>query len=232
MKKNHTALSRVLRQATFLGSAFLVSTAALAQGLPDQTEGGLVRVKDSKMMAVYVQPGVDFSGYDQIILDKAVVAFEKNWERDYNRGRRSASGRVTDKDMQEIRDKLSEMFHEVFAEELTSNGYTLTDTPGENVLQIEPAIIDLDVTAPDLDKAGRSQTYAENAGSMTLVLELFDSKTGDALAKGMDYREDPARGFAQWQTSVSNRAAAKRLLKHWAELLRKGLDEARAQTGE
>ena len=129
--------------------------------------------------------------------------------------------------MDRIKISVKELFMEVFSEELENGGYTLATERAEDVLIVKPAIIDLDVNAPDIMSAGRTTTYARSAGSMTLYLELYDSETDDLLAKALDPKADRDSGFMQWQTGPANRAAAKRMMKPWAEALRKGLDKAR-----
>ena len=61
---------------------------------------------------------------------------------------------------------------------------------------------------------------------MTLYLELYDSVTDDLLVQAMDSKADRDNGHMQWQTGVSNRAAARRLMRPWAEALVAGLNEA------
>jgi hypothetical protein len=121
---------------------------------------------------------------------------------------------------------------EVFTEELEKGGYELATERAEDVLIVKPAIIDLNVNAPDIRTAGRSNTYTDSAGSMTLYIELYDSETDDLLAKALDPTADRQSGFMQWQTGPANRAAGKRMMRPWAEALRKGLDRAREVTGE
>jgi hypothetical protein len=106
----------------------------------------------------------------------------------------------------------------------------MTTEDGEDVLLVTPAIVDLDVTAPDLPQANRSMSYSESAGEMTLKLELFDSITNDKIATATDRKRDYRDGYLQWRTSVSNRADAKRMMTAWAKALRSALDEARAAT--
>jgi hypothetical protein len=65
---------------------------------------------------------------------------------------------------------------------------------------------------------------------MTLNLELFDSLTGDKIAKATDRKRDFRRGYVEWRTSVSNRADARRMMTSWAKALRSALDEARSAT--
>lgn len=71
-----------------------------------------------------------------------------------------------------------------------------------------------------------SRSYTDSSGRMTLKLELRDSETGDLIAVASDRRESPYRGYAQWTTSVSNKADARRMLQKWAVGLRERLDEA------
>ena len=61
-------------------------------------------------------------------------------------------------------------------------------------------------------------------------MELYDSQTDDLLAKALDPTGDRNSAHMQWQTSVSNKAAARRMMKPWAEALRKGLDRSREVT--
>ena len=123
---------------------------------------------------------------------------------------------------------MSELFSNVFTEELIENGgYTITDQIGDDIMRIKPAIVDLDVYAPDTMSAGRTTQFTESAGRMTLKLEIYDSVTGDLIATLSDRKESPRRGYMQWTSSVSNRAEAQRMLRQWANDLVKRLDEAR-----
>jgi len=195
--------------------------------LPEYTIEGLKRVTNPEDLAiVYVEPGADLSQYDRVYLVEPYVAFKKNWQRDQNRG----TIKVRTSDMDRIKVNVKELFMEVFTEELEKGGYELANERAEDILIVKPAIIDLDVNAPDIMSAGRSNTYTDHAGSMTLYLELYDSETDDLLAKALDPKADRRAGFMQWQTGPANRAAAKRMMQPWAEALRQGLDRAREGT--
>lgn len=205
-------------------TAMLASCASLAgDEYPEVTEEGLHKVKDSQLGLVYAKQDADFSVYDRIWLVEPAVAFKKNWQREQNR---SQPFKVNKNDMQRIRDGLAEMFTEVFTAELTEGGYTLVEEADEDVLIVRPAIINLDVRAPDTSSAGRSYQYAESAGEMTLYVELYDSVTGDLVAKALDRRRDRESGYFDWHTRITNRDAADKILKSWAKTLRQGLDEA------
>lgn len=207
----------------------LLASPALAKDeLPEITVDGLVRVSGSEWAVVYAEPDADLSGYNKVVVLETAVAFKKNWQRDFNRD--SRANRVTDQDMERIRNKLSKEFGEVFRQVLEADdGYPVVDEKGADVLLLRPAIVDLDVTAPADLGVGRSQIYADNAGAMSLYLEIYDSLTGDLIAKGYDRKADRRAAFMNWQTSVSNRQAADRILKAWAQSLRDALDEAHAK---
>jgi hypothetical protein len=122
---------------------------------------------------------------------------------------------------------MSELFLEVFTEELEDGGYAVVDAPGESVMIIRPAIIDLDVAAPDLPTAGRVDSYVTSAGSAGLYAEFFDSVTAQILGRVVDYKAARDRGTFQWATSASNRAEARLVLRSWATMLVNRLDEIR-----
>jgi hypothetical protein len=220
------------RTLLLIPSAFFVLFSATAQAkkqdLPDVTVDGLHRVPDSELAVVYAEPGADLGPYNRVLLVDAGVAFKKNWERDQRRSSAQPL-RISSSDVERIKKTLAEEFHTVFKNALQEAGYELTDEAAEDVMIVRPAIINLDVNAPDTLSAGRSRTYASSAGEMTLYIELYDSVTGDIIAKALDRRIDNTyNGFYTWSNSVTNKAAADRILKGWAAILVNALDEARS----
>lgn len=197
--------------------------------LPEITEEGLHKLKDTNLGLVYADPEADLSVYQRVKLLEPSVAFKKNWQRNQNR---SYSFKVKTSDMERMKADLAELFLEVFTEELTEGGYELTEEIAEDVLLVRPAIVNLDVTTPDTNTPNRTYQFAESAGEMTLYVELYDAETGAIIAKALDRKKDRERGYMQWQTKVTNTQAAKRILKSWAKTLREGLDEARAVTAK
>ncbi len=203
------------------------SADAQKQEFPDVTVNGLHRVPDSKLAIVYAEPGADLSPYKRVQLLDAYVAFTKNWERD-QRSRSATSFRINSKDIEKIKNSLAAEFQTVFKNALEEAGYQVTDETGEDVMIIRPAIINLDITAPDTPHVGRINSYTSSAGEMTLYIELYDSLTGDIIAQALDRRIDRSNaGFYTWTNSVTNRSAAQRILKGWANILVNALSEAR-----
>jgi hypothetical protein len=219
----------IILSLVILATVPLTTIAKDKKELPEYTVEGLKRVTNPKDLAiVYVEPGADLSQYDRVYLVEPYVAFKKNWQRDQNRG----TIKVRTSDMDRIKVNVKDIFMEVFTEELEKGGYELANERAEDVLIVKPAIIDLDVNAPDVRTAGRTNTYTDHAGSMTLYIELYDAETDDLLAKALDPTADRRAGFMQWQTGPANRAAGIRMMRPWAEALRKGLDRAHEETGE
>ena len=204
-----------------------ISPAWAKKNLPAVNDEGMELVKDSDLATVYADPGADLSIYKRIWLEDATVAFKKNWQRDQNR---SHSFKVQTKDMERIIEDVATLFREVFTKELLDGGYKLVEEASDDVLIVKPAIVDLDVVAPDVQRASRTKSYSESAGEMTLNLELFDSITGDKIVKATDRQRDYRRGYIQWRTSVSNRSDARRMMTSWAKALRTTLDEAKSAT--
>ena len=124
---------------------------------------------------------------------------------------------------------LQGQFKKIFTEELQKGGrYQVTDSGGPDVLILRPGLINIQVNAPDLMAAGRSATYVESAGAMTIYLELWDSASNTILARVVDGKVDP-RLYGQRTSSVTNRAAAERMLRSWADELRTRLDLVRGK---
>jgi hypothetical protein len=209
----------------------LYSLSALAekQEFPEVTEDGLHLVDNSRMSVVYVEPGADLAPYTRVQLLEPEVAFKKNWERNQRSrsvSKLSVSSTVNTK---KIKKDLAEEFGVVFTKTLEEGGYELTDEAGADVLMIRPSIINLDINAPATHGTGRTSSYTRSAGEMTLYIELFDSETGDLIAKALDRRVDNPNdvGFYTWTTSMSNRSAAQNILQGWADILLNALNDAK-----
>ena len=204
--------------------ALIATGLASGKDIPDNWDG-LVRVKAKKMGAVYVAPGADFRSYTKVMLDAPLVAFRKNWMKDINKSNVGISGDVTEEDAKKILEKAKTGFTEVFTKEFQKAGITLVTQPGDDVLRLSPAVVDLYINAPDTMSAGRSRTYTMEAGEATLALEARDSTTNALLGRAVDRRETQGTGFAQVTVSVTNIAEFERLFSQWAKIAINGLRE-------
>ena len=185
---------------------------------------GLHLVENSKVAVAYINPDADFSVYTQVAILEPFVTFRPNWKRDQNRTR---SRNITDSDMERIKTDVAVLFRKVFIEKLEADdGYEVVDALGEEVLLLRPAIINLDVTAPDKKQAGRNITLTASAGAATIYIELYDSVTGAILGRASDRRVSRnGAGVWTWSNTVSNSAGARRIFGRWASTLRDFLDK-------
>lgn len=213
-----------------LSSVALLACSTTETSAPTVASDGLVLLPDTKFQEVYRDPNAELNGYTEIGLAPCKVAFKKNWVRDQNSNRMDLSNRVTQKDVDKIKDELSSACDEKFRAALLEDpAYTIVDAfaEGEHVLVLHPSIVNLDINAPDIRTAGMSRTYTTSSGEMTLKLELEDATTGATIARAIDKRRGMDTSRLQWSSSVSNAAEANRTLTRWAKILREGLDEAR-----
>ena len=205
---------------TTLGAVLAAALGAACAGesrVPDITHDGLERVSGSRVERAWVKPGLDLSQYTHVGLLDSFVSFRRNWRMNHPG--------VRTRDMERIKSTLADEFRRVFTEELERGGYPVVTAPDDHVLLVRPAIIDLDVAAPDTMSGGRSNSFTTSAGRMTLVVEFLDSVSGEILARAIDRRQARNTGNIRWTTRGTNRQAARRILRRWARLLVAKLDE-------
>jgi hypothetical protein len=231
--KTQIALTAVL--------AVLVGTVATAQAADDDwppkvTSDGLTLVEGTKVAAVWVLDGADFSEYKRVMIVDVGVAFKKNWRRDYNRDERSLSMQVSKSDAEKIKQRVADEVKKVFTAELEKAGYEVADYDVKlaeaDILVLRPAIGDLVVTAPDTQSAGMSRTFTAGAGAMTLYLDFFDSVTSSTLARVVDRKQAQENSVMQMSNRVTNKSEADRMLKKWAGLLIAKMDTVMGKDGK
>jgi hypothetical protein len=212
------------------GLIFACAQAVFADEPPPQvSKDGLQLVKQTKERLVYLRPGAKFSQYDRVAVLDCYVEFQKNWARDYNSETVSLNQQVTDDDIKRMKSALAAEFKRVFVTELTKGGYQVVDAAAPDVLVLRPALVNVQVTAPDLMTPGINGAVVRSAGSATLYLELWDSSTNTILARVLDAKADQ-QPFAQPANRVTNTAAADRILTSWANDLVRHLNAARGKT--
>lgn len=196
---------------------------AFAASMPANWDG-MVQVKSKRMRYVYLLPGADFRAYHKVMLDPTEIAFKKDWQRDFNRTSRDLGSKVTDSQIKRAIDEGGQAANAIFAKAYAEGGYPVVGAPGPDVLRIRTGIINLSVTAPDRMSAGRSRSYAQEAGYATLVIEARDSMTGALLGRAVDPRV-AGDNMALMRNSVTNRGDFRLLGERWAKASVAGLGE-------
>ena len=230
MKHRNSVRSLLATAALCVSLALVYSVRIAAQESPPEvSKDGLHLYKQTRQRIAYVRPGATFTQYKRVALLDCLVEFSKDWVKDYNSGQRDLSRKIRDSDLERAKKDLQAQFKRIFTKELQEGGrYQITDSAGPDVLVLRPALINIQVNAPDLMSAGRSTTYIQSAGSMTIYLELWDSVSNTLLARVVDGKVDPTL-YGQMASSVTNRAAADRMLTSWADELRTRLDLVRGK---
>jgi hypothetical protein len=210
-----------LLTAAFLGALSMVAPNP-ALGLETSFDG-LERVESRRIAIAYLAPDADFGVFTRVKILEPTVAFRANWQRDQNRNR---TRNISTRDMERIKADVASLFLEVFEQRLTSGGYEVTDKVGDDVLIVQPAIIDLDIAAPDTRSGSSQRTFTASAGAATIYVELFDAATGQIIGRGADRQASRVTGgFMTWSNRVTNRAEARTVLQRWADALVSFLDE-------
>jgi hypothetical protein len=212
-------------------TASLMLVAGVADAAKPQADwDGLTQVKSKRFKLVYLRPGADFRGYTKVMIQPTEVAFHKDWARDYNRGSRSLSSRVSDRDVQDAVKRGVLAANDIFAEAWSKGGYAIATTPAPDVVSVKTGILDIRVTAPDIRSAARSYSFANEAGSATFFVEVRDSMTGELLGRAVDQRLAGDNSTA-WRTSVSNQGDFRNLVRDWATASVRGMAELKSLSG-
>lgn len=215
---------------TLIAAVISIAGCQSASEAPQVSPDGMQLEMSTRSAVAYKKEGVDFSEYNKVLILPSQVAFKKNWQRDYNRDQIGTSMRLKDKDVVRIKESVAKLFDEVFTEEFTKdNKNVLADEAATGVLLMKPVILNLDVNAPDLRSAANVRTFTRETGEATLFLELYDSVSGEILARIIDVETVGDNNYTQWATRVSNTADAKRTIRKWAEALRTRYEETQAE---
>lgn len=208
-------------------AAMLLAAPALAASKADlkaaMSHDGLQPTKVKGVDLDYVLPGASLAAYTKVKLDPVEVAFSKDW----NPTRPGSRIKVTPEERESIRQGVAKIVHEEFAKAVQAKGsYQVVDASGPDVLRVKVHIVNLYVTAPDINGAPRSRTYVVSAGEMTLFAELVDSDSGAVLARVTDRREARESGTLTLSSSNVNADEARTITSSWARILRDALDKA------
>ena len=191
----------------------------------ETTFDGLVRVDNSVLSKVWVRPGVDMSGYTKLL--PVITNIQYAAARDYRGNMSLRSGQdnfpMSDAEKERFEKAANEVFLEEFAK---SQKFALTDQLGDDVLFIRVEI--LDVTSMVPPEGPGQRFYVRTIGEAGLVLEVYDSKEKQILARAADRR---AFNFPGDQIRMTSRgiteAQVKNGLRAWARTLVSGLDSVK-----
>ncbi|MBL0143947.1 MAG: DUF3313 family protein [Betaproteobacteria bacterium] len=221
---------KILIRAAIVVLACLAGKTCLAQSPAASDAEGLVAIKARNVDRAWLLPGADFRPYTKVLLKNADVAFQKDWLRDMNSNRGARPSQVTKSDARKIVEAARSGFDEIWAQAFRSSGYAVVTSPGGDVLEVSPRVVDLYVNAPDVLNAAGTRLYTVEAGEATLRMDIRDSLTGTLLGRVADHRETLKTPRAQATDSVTNREQFAQMFAVWALVAAKGLQELKANS--
>jgi len=154
---------------------------------------------------------------------------EVRFSKDWNPTRTGSQIPLGAEQREEIRSGMAKLVYEQFVKALAEKGgYPVVSESGPDVLRLKIYIVNLYVNAPDNPSAGRSRTFAMSAGEMTLFMELYDSESGQILARVADRQLGRTSAMAKKASQVTNIGEAEDIAAAWARILRDAFDRAHA----
>jgi len=214
--------------------AFLPTASALAADPPTQPRNrgearemfstdGLTKTSIKGIDVAYLRPDARLSEYKSVLVRPVEVSLRRDWAR----SSAVPSLRPRAEDVARIRLRVATYVREEFEKELAEAGIAQAQEPGDDVLEIDLAIVDLFAAAPDVQKTGQSDVLALSAGEMTLVGELRDSVSGETQFRFYDHGEARKWMRPRRITVNQNEGEARLIARDWAKALREGLQAAR-----
>ena len=170
----------------------------------------LRQIDSPNLDELYLRPDYDLSRFDSLYVATPEINFEKGWREDQN---------VRDRDEERIRELLANETVRVFKDELPrGTGLPAVSSPGPSTLVITPTISNLYLNSPFNSRGYQITVLAEDAGYMTMNVELTDSD-GKVLLKMSDKGRTRRYTDYRQQERVRNLHESNRLLKGWSQEL-------------
>jgi hypothetical protein len=193
----------------------------------DITYDGLARKEKSTLQNVWIKTDIDLVSYTHYQLD---VDLEFRVPRGDDANTRTREFTLAEADRQ----SLTEVVENTFSKELLKSIYFKeSPAPGPDVARFHIRLIDIVALMPknpdegpgaNIDTASTAALYVSSVGEATLVGEVFDSTTGEILARFVERRAaQQAVGGVQ-----SSRASGWREImpgiERWGRIVREGMD--------
>lgn len=214
-----------MRESRHSSSQFVLVLAAISvvAGVPTQSRAdgalnyeGLADVNVRSLDRAQVRPDVVFSVYTGVMLDDVEVAF-----RTPDRSERQFP--LDDEQKTNFQECLSQAY---LSELVALRNLELVSEPGRDILQLSIRVQDVTATAQprSVAGAGRAAMALQAVGEATLVIELFDSQSGEILARGVDTKAIEGAAMAQDGGLVSRWEDVDKLCARWASTTRQRLE--------
>lgn len=192
----------------------------LSQPDPNRFE----RLQTKSSSRVYRRVGASLAPYNKILLQPLDVELRSGWN--------PAQDSQSKIDLQDARQRIATVFQDEMTRALQATGrYSVTSSPGPDVIELKPQIVDLYIKA--VDEANKSDsgvsTYELNDSELTLIGDLRDSMTGTVLYRFYD-QQHSKQGSTMMESREGRTEQFRGLVAGWAAQLTAALDAARTQS--
>jgi len=193
-----------------------------SSGEPATTDG-LYRLRASRVAGVFARPGASLSGYEAILIDPVSVSYKDEPRPASTMSRSRGNYALDDAGME----RLKQIYRESLERELTRReAFTVAHEAGPGVLRVTGHIVNLVVNVPPM--RGGERDFVFDAGEMTLVLDVRDSRSDEPLMRIVDRRAirpgSTSLAGAYESGPVTNTGALRDLFFEWALVLRDWID--------
>ncbi len=177
---------------------------------------GLQTVRSDRFSQGQVRPGVDFTQYEAVYVNEPELDF-----RTPDRSQQEFP--LTDEQKNRFRDTLIASFVEEFTE---NSSITFVDKTGARVITLDVRVLDIAARIPgrSVGRVGRGGFALDATGSVTFVLEVSDSETGEILARGVETRALQGAATRADGGMTTTWEGVDVLTDRWAEASRTGLE--------
>lgn len=173
---------------------------------------GLKRMPDEEGVIVYDREGVDFAAYDKFIMDPVKVVYTNEEMRNLD---------------QEKLKEIQEYFVTSFTKKLEEGGYEVVKTPSEGTMQIQIAIVDLQVPSAAYNAVQIvGSPVAVTVGSITIEAAFRDASTKRLESVAVAQRRGDRLSGTPW----SNWSDVQDSVDAWAEEFRGFMDSVREES--
>ena len=184
---------------------------------------GLAPAASRRFDSAEFRPGVDFTRYKAVHIDDPVLEF-----RTPDAG--SGEFPLSADQKRRFHDMLAAAFADEFAGQ---DGIAVVDHSGPDVLELDVRVLDIRATVPPrtVGRVGRGAIALEASGSVTLVIEIRDSLSGEILARGVESREVAGAATRRGSAMITLWEDVDALCDRWAAASRTGLEALVAYDG-
>ncbi len=208
------------------GLVFLVAGCESQPVMPTTVElnnEGLRSVTSQRFAEAQVRPNTDFTQYEAIYVNEPELGFR---EPDSSKQEFPLS--------QEQKDRFRDTLVESFVDEFTENSsLTFVEETGPAVITLDVRVLDIAARVPgrSIGRMGRAGFALDATGSITFVIEISDSESGELLARGVETRTVQGAAMRSGTDMITTWEGVDSLTDRWAVASRTGLEELLATDG-